>query len=226
MEFLKSVKRISLYIIGITLLVGIAFTAFPEQCIEYISLVIGISLIVSGVFGIIRSIILDKRISSLITGIVTIIFGVIICTNYFQILSFIIAICGALLIVFGLFNIFTSIKIISFSGIFGWVTLGLSVLSVVFGIIAFTKSQETTTAVFRFLGIALIVYAILDIISYIEVRKMVKDVKTAVDAATGQEIETSATVVDGGEEFEVNATASDDGTEIETSATIVDENDE
>jgi uncharacterized membrane protein HdeD (DUF308 family) len=64
----------------------------------------------------------------------------------------------------------------------------------IFGIIAITKSGELTIAIVRFMGIALIVYAVLDIISFIQVKKLAKDVKTAVEA-TG-DVETEGTIVE------------------------------
>lgn len=196
MELIKSAKKLSLSFIIVSLLLGIAFTFFPEICIKYISTVIGASLIVFGAVGVINSVILDKAVSTLITSVITICAGIIICTKYFQIISFIVALIGVMLIVFGLFNLFTSIKVITISGKFGWVTLILSALSVVFGIISITKTQETTTAVFRFLGIALIVYSVLDIISYFQVKKLYNDIKAGVDIATDEEIETSGEIID------------------------------
>lgn len=198
MTFVSNVKKYSIAAIIVSFLVGIAFLAFPSQCKEAISLVIGIALIAFGLIGIIKYFVKDKFIGSLITGIMTIILGVIICSGVIQILNIIVGIIGALLILFGVFNLAVAIRMIASSGVFGWVTLLMSVLSVVFGAIAIANTNETTVAIFRFLGIALIFYAILDTISYIQVMRFVKRVNTAVDvaAASDGEIETEAEIVE------------------------------
>ena len=198
MTFISSIKKYSIGVIIVSLLLGILFTAFPVQCKDAISLVIGISIILLGVIGIIKFFIKDRQISSIIMGIITIIFGVIICLNILPILNVIVGIIGVLLILCGLFDFIIAIRIIIASGLFGWITLVLSLASMVLGGFAVANTNETTVAIFRFVGIALIVYAILDTISFIQVKKFVKDVKTAVDVATegSDTIETTAEYID------------------------------
>lgn len=198
MKVINSVKKFSIGAIIVSLLLGIVFVAFPKQCIEYISIIVGASLIALGVVGIIVFFAADRFILTLITSIISICAGIFICTNYFEIISVIVAIIGVLFVISGIFNFFTSIRVILGSLVFGWVSLFLSIVCTVFGVIAFTHAQETTTTIFQFIGVSFIVYAILDIISYIQVKKLYKKVKTAVDSAanSGNEIETSAEIVE------------------------------
>ena len=197
MKFFSSVKKYSIGVIIVTFLLGFVFTVFPAQCKQAISLVIGISLIAFGLIGIIKYIAKDRFIGSLVTSIITLVLGFIICAGVIQILNIIVGVIGALLIIFGLINIAVAIKIISGSIVFGWVSLIMSVVSVVLGAIAIANTNETTVAVFRFLGIALIFYAVLDTVSYIQFRRLVKTVNNAVDVALDDgTIETDAEIIE------------------------------
>lgn len=65
----------------------------------------------------------------------------------------------------------------------------LSVITIVFGIVAITKSAQLTDGIVRFIGAALIVYAVLDLVTYIQVNSKVKQVKDAVDSVSDIEVE-------------------------------------
>ncbi len=220
MNFISRIKKYSLLAIAASFIIGVLFAAFPEKSKDAVSLVIGLSLVASGVAGIIRFIVKDKQLSALITGVMTIVFGIIISLNILPILNVIVGAIGVLLILFGLFNLFVALRLISSSGIFGWISLALSVLSIVFGGIAVANTNETTVAVFRFLGIALIVYAVLDIISYFQVRRFIKDINDAVDIANDNgEIVTEGELINDGKAPQESPL---DDEEIETQATIID----
>ncbi|MBR3737118.1 MAG: DUF308 domain-containing protein [Eubacterium sp.] len=194
MKFLTQVKRISIASIIVSVILGILFIAFPEKCITYFSLAIGISLIILGVVSIIGYFIDKSGGFTLALGIISAIVGIIICVKYQAIISLIVVLFGIFILASGIFNFFTAIKVIASSVVFGWVTLGLSILTSVFGIIAITKSGELTITIVQFIGAALLIYAVMDTISFIQVKKLVKEVKTAVDATN--DIETDAVIVE------------------------------
>jgi len=194
MKFVAQVKKISIASIIIGILLGVLFIIFPEQIIQYISLAIGISLILIGVAGII-GFFLDKSSGfTLALGIVSAIVGIIVCIKYHAIISLIVILFGVFMLASGIFNLLTSIKIIASSLVFGWVTFGLSIVTSVFGVIAITKSSDLSIAIVRFIGASLIVYAVLDIISFFQVRKLVKDVQNQVEATA--DIQTEGTIVE------------------------------
>lgn len=194
MKFLTQVKRISIASIIVSVILGILFIAFPEKCITYFSLAIGISLIILGVVSIIGYFIDKSGGFTLALGIISAIVGIIICVKYQAIISLIVVLFGIFILASGIFNFFTAIKVIASSIVFGWVTLGLSILTSVFGIIAITKSGALTITIVQFIGAALLIYAVMDTISFIQVKKLVKEVKTAVDATN--DIETDAVIVE------------------------------
>ena len=65
----------------------------------------------------------------------------------------------------------------------------LSVITIIFGIVAITKSAQLTDGIVQFIGAALIVYAVLDLVTYIQVNSKVKQVKNAVDSISDIEVE-------------------------------------
>lgn len=194
MDFLKQVKKFSLVAIVLSAVIGVLFVAFPDKCIKYLSLVIGASLIVMGVAGIVSYFLNKSSGFTLALGIIILIVGIIVCAKYREIISLIVVIFGIFILATGLFNFATSIKIISSSLASGWLTLVLSIATSIFGIIAITKSSQLTETIVQFIGIALIVYAVLDVIAYIQVRKLGKTVKQAIE--NSGDIETDGTIIE------------------------------
>ena len=224
MSFVSQVKKISIVSIIIAIVMGILFIAFPDKCITYVSLAVGISLILLGVAGII-SYIADKSSSfTLALGIVSVIAGIVVCAKYQAIISFIVVFLGLFILICGIFNLFTAIKVIASSFVFGWATLALSLVTSVFGIIAITKSGTLTITIVQFIGVALLVYALLDIISYIQVKKLAKEVKSAIEATS--DIETDAVIVEETDDIESEAPTVEEPYVVETDAEIVEETDE
>lgn len=194
MNFIAQVKKISIVSIIIAIALGVLFIAFPDKCITYISLALGVALILLGAAGVIGYFIEKSGGFTLALGIICIITGIIICVKYHEIISLIVIVFGVFMLASGLFNLATSIKVIASSLVFGWVTFVLSIATSVFGVVAITKSGALTLAIVRFIGVALIVYAVMDIISYIQVKKLAKEVINAVEATN--DIETDATIVE------------------------------
>jgi uncharacterized membrane protein HdeD (DUF308 family) len=194
MKVLNNIKKYSLVSIVISIVVGLLFIIFPDKCIKYTSLAVGIALVVMGIVGIINYFIDKSSGFTLALGIVTTIVGIIICIKYQAIISLIVVIFGMFILSTGLFNFVTSIKIITSSLLSGWLTLTLSIVTSIFGIIAITKSSELTQTIVQFIGVALIIYAVLDIVSYIQIKKLAKSVKDVIDS--NSDIETDATIVE------------------------------
>ncbi|MFR5877021.1 MAG: DUF308 domain-containing protein [Eubacterium sp.] len=198
MGFLNQVKKYSIIAIAVSLISGILFVAYPDKCIKYMSIAIGVLLIGMGAAGIISYFINKSSGFTLALSIIILIVGIIVCAKYRAIISIIVAIFGIFILATGLFNFATSIKIITSSLVSGWITLVLSIATSVFGIVAITKSTELTQTIVQFIGIALIVYAVLDIIAYIQVRRLGKTVKTAID--NSGDIETEGTIIEESDE--------------------------
>ena len=191
-EFVKGLKKFSIATIAVAVVLGIVFIAFPSQCIDYISLIVGISMIAIGVIAIVTYIADRSSVLPLLLGIPLLICGIIVCARYRAIISIIVVLFGIFITTSGLVNIATSMRSLAFNGVAGWLTMALSVVTVIFGIVAITKSSQLTDGIVRFIGAAFIVYAILGIVSLIQVKHMTDKVRKAVDSVS--DIEVDATV--------------------------------
>lgn len=189
LDFLKGLKRFSIATIIVSAIMGVLFIAFPSKCIQYISLVVGVSLIVTGIISVVSYIIERDTKLPLVLGTISLISGIIVCAKYQAIISIIVVILGVFILTSGIVDMATSIRSIMLFRKSGWFTMLLSVITIVFGIVAITKSAQLTDGIVRFIGAALIVYAVLDLVTYIQVNSKVKQVKDAVDSISDIEVE-------------------------------------
>ena len=189
LDFLKGLKRFSIATIIVSAIMGVLFIAFPSKCIQYISLVVGVSLIVTGIISVVSYIVERDTKLPLVLGTISLISGIIVCAKYRAIISIIVVILGIFILTSGIVDMATSIRSIMLFRKSGWFTMLLSVITIVFGIVAITKSAQLTDGIVRFIGAALIVYAVLDLVTYIQVNSKVKQVKDAVDSISDIEVE-------------------------------------
>lgn len=194
MEFLKRIKKFSLATIAVSAVAGLLFLIFPAQCIKYISLALGISLIAIGIIAVVGYFTDRSSAFSLALGIIVLITGIVVCAKYKAIISLIVVIFGIFILITGLVDFATSIKAIVALGISGWFTLVLSAITSVFGIIAITKSTELTETIVQFIGASLLIYAVLDLISFFQVKSIANRIRQATEGS--DVIETDATIVD------------------------------
>lgn len=181
-EFLKGLKKFSISTIIVSAVLGVLFIAFPDKCIQYISLFVGAALIVIGAVAVVTYLLDRNTILPLILGIIVLVTGIVICAKYRQIISIIVVIFGIFILISGLVDFVASFKSIAILRLSGWFTLVLSVITVIFGIVAITKSAALTDSIVRFIGAALIIYAVLDLVSFIQVNAMAKKIKQKIDA--------------------------------------------
>lgn len=189
LDFLKGLKRFSIATIIVSAIMGVLFIAFPSKCIQYISLVVGVSLIVTGIISVVSYIVERDTKLPLVLGTISLISGIIVCAKYRAIISIIVVILGIFILTSGIVDMATSIRSIMLFRKSGWFTMLLSVITIVFGIVAITKSAQLTDGIVRFIGAALIVYAVLDLVTYIQINSKVKQVKDAVDSISDIEVE-------------------------------------
>lgn len=181
-EFLKGLKKFSISTIIVSAVLGVLFIAFPDKCIQYISLFVGAALIVIGAVAVVTYLLDRNTILPLILGIIVLVTGIVICAKYRQIISIIVVIFGIFILISGLVDFVASFKSIAILRLSGWFTLVLSVITIIFGIVAITKSAALTDSIVRFIGAALIIYAVLDLVSFIQVNAMAKKIKQKIDA--------------------------------------------
>lgn len=194
MKFLKSIKNVSIATIIISVVVGILFIAFPEQSIDYTALILGASMIAIGAYAIVAYFIKNSSLLMLTLGIIVAICGVIVCFKYKAIISMIMVIFGIFILASGIVDLITGIRAAFISKAAGIVTIILSLVTIVFGILAITKSFDLTVGIVQLIGVALIIYAVLDTVAFFEVRKIVGDAKKIVEESS--DINTDASVIE------------------------------
>lgn len=198
MKFLQEVKKLSLATIIVSAVLGILFIAFPSRSIKYLSLIVGVGLIAIGIAAVV-SYCIDKRAKfTLVLGVIVLICGIVICAKYREIINLIVMIFGIFILASGIVDLVTGLKAAVISRAAGITTVVLSVISIIFGIVAITKSAALTDGIIQFIGVALIVYAVVDAVTYFEVKNLFGSVKKAVDDVG--DIETDATIVEENDE--------------------------
>lgn len=183
-QFLKGLKKFSISTMIISTILGVLFIAFPDKCIQYISLFVGFAFIAIGVTSIVTYLLDKKSVLPLVLGILVLITGIVICAKYRQIISLIVVIFGIFILTSGIVDLVASIRSLAILRFSGWITLALSIVTIIFGIVAITKSSVLTDGIVRFIGAALIIYAVLDLVSYIQVNAMAKKVKQQIDSSS------------------------------------------
>lgn len=198
MKILQEVKKLSLATIIVSAVLGILFIVFPSRSIKYLSLIVGIGLIAIGIAAVV-SYCIDKRAKfTLVLGVIVLICGIVICAKYREIINLIVMIFGIFILASGIVDLVTGLKAAVISRAAGITTVVLSVISIIFGIVAITKSAALTDGIIQFIGVALIVYAVVDAVTYFEVKNLFGSVKKAVDDVG--DIETDATIVEESDE--------------------------
>lgn len=198
MKFLKNIKNVSIATIIVSVVVGILFIAFPEQSMEYTALILGASLIGVGAFAIISYFVKRPSVLTLTLGVIVAICGIIICFQYKAIISFIMIVFGVFILASGVVDLITGIRAAFMIKAAGIVTVILSIVTIAFGILAITKSFDLSVGIVKLIGVALIIYAVLDTVAFFEVRKIVGNAKTNINNAS--DIETQGTVVEEADE--------------------------
>lgn len=188
MEFISKLKKMSVTAAVVAAVTGLVFIIFPQQCITFAALAVGIGMIILGLVGIVNY--FRKEVGNFILSlsIIVAITGIVVCVQYRAIISLIVVILGVCMMTTGIFNLITSFKVIALKPVSGWFTVLLSVLNVIFGIIAMFNSSALTVSIVRFIGVALIFYCILGVVSYLQVRDLVKKVTKTDDEDMNEEL--------------------------------------
>ncbi len=186
MNILEKLKQFSLVTIVIGFLSGVLFIAFPDKCIKYISITVGVAMIALAISGIVSYLIKKGSVFSLVGGVLLGLIGIIICIKYEQVISLIVAVIGLFVMSAGITNLITGFKVIKRTVVMGWVTLLMACVTIVFGFVALTNSSAVSESLVRLIGVGLIIYAVIDLIAYFEVRSLVKEINKAVDEAVDE----------------------------------------
>lgn len=185
-KILSEIKKYSIILIVVCAVLGSLLIAFPDKMLSYVSLFIGGAFIVCGVFAIINYVIKRNFVFTLTLGIIAVVSGVIICLAYKQIISVIVFLMGIFLLVGGLVNLVNAFYVAASMPHVWIVNTAFSVASVALGIVSMTNPFETQNTLVQFLGIGLIVFAVLDLIAYVQMLEIARKIKKKIDENRNQ----------------------------------------
>lgn len=192
-KLLTELKKYSLISAIVLAVLGVLLIAAPSKMLRYTAFIIGGVCIACGVYAIISNIV-NKASSFVLTlGIISTVTGIVICAAYRQIVSIIIFILGIILLAGGVVDLVNSVYV-AVSRRRSWIlTVILSVASIVLGIISITNPFDTQEKIVQFVGAGLVVFAVVDIIAYIQVMAISKEVQSKISRSGN---ENSAVEVD------------------------------
>ena len=174
-DIMKKFFRSSILTSLLLVILGILLVAFSDETIIAISYFIGGVLVLIGVVGIIdyvRKIKTNyKSELDLIYGIVTIILGVLIITHPKSIASIINYVLGVIIIINSASKFNYSLQLRSSSNNIWKTTMLVSILTGICGIVLIFNPFKTASAIISIIGIIIIVYGVLDIVSTIFIKR-------------------------------------------------------
>lgn len=180
-KILMEIKKYSIIIMIVSAVLGVLLIAFPDRMLAYTSLFMGGAFIACGIFAIINYLIKRRFVFTLTLGIIAVVSGLIICLAYKQIISVIVFLIGIFLLVGGLVNLVNAFYVASAMPHSWIITTVLSVASIALGIVSMTNPFHAQNTLVQFLGIALLIFAALDLIAYFQVREISKKIKERIN---------------------------------------------
>ena len=179
----------------ILMILGLLLIFQSEVTITTISYVIGAALIALGVLALIRFIKSAKNITEMnfnldiIYGLVTVILGIVIITNPK-------AIASILPIVLGIAIVINSASKLQYAFILKndnndmWkTTMIIAIVSAICGVVLLFNPFAGAVLIMKIVGIFIVVYSVLDIVSTVIIKKNVDEFKTVIDSVEVEEAE-------------------------------------
>lgn len=181
-KFIKNLSKVNYISSGILIVLGLLLTIRSDDTIVAISYITGGAVIVLGVLALIKFIRnMGKSFDNsfeLIYGIITVVFGILIISNPKMVATVIPFIIGGWILIKSSFKIAYSIELKN-KGSLNWKkTLITSIISALVGVFMIFNPFKASAIVVKIIGIALLVYAILDIITTIQIKKELPKTKT------------------------------------------------
>ena len=194
-ELFEKFRSYSIVSIIVSTLCGLALLIFPEASIRYISLAFGGALLIMGAVGVVQYFRKTAGPVALSAGLISMVCGVIVCAKDQSILTLVEFLFGASIFCGGIIGLVIALRR-EMRLLPGWgVNLALTMVSVILGIVCMVNPFHTTLALARMLGVALLLYAVMESVGYVHLRKVGRAVEDAVNR-TAPIIDENARVLD------------------------------
>ena len=181
-KFLKS----SIITSAILIVLGVLLILQSETTIMMISYIIGGVLVAIGALALIRYVKNGESPAlrnelDIVYGIVTIIFGIIIVQNYQAIASIIPAVIGIAIIISSAGKLNYAFQLREDESRMWKTTMVISIISTICGVILLFNPFKAALGIMKIIGVFIILYAVLDLISTIAIRSSVIKIQKAVE---------------------------------------------
>ena len=185
-KFMKKFLRSSIITSTVLILLGFLLIFQSETTIMMISYVIGGVLVAIGVLALIRYVRAGESPAlrnelDIVYGTVTIIFGIIIIKNYQIIASIIPAVIGIAIIISSAGKLNYAFQLKTEENRMWKTTKILSIISTIFGVFLLFNPFKAAMGIMKIIGVFIIIYAILDLISTIAIKSNVSRIQKAVE---------------------------------------------
>ena len=177
---------------------------WPNESITAVSILTGVTTILLGVTAWISYFAKEKSIILATAGTVCIIIGVIICVKYQSIIAILLFLFGIFITISGAVDLITSFYSRA-SGLGTWVvSTVLSAAVLILGIVIMVNPLHTSQALVRLVGAGLLVYAIVDLVTFIQVKRVAKEIKEEFKNIEPPIVDADAKEVDNDNEIDSN----------------------
>ena len=195
MRFLNSYFRTSIINSIVMAILGILLLFESEVTIISISYIIGAVLIGIGAVAIIKYVRLLnsplKNVMDLVYGFVTIILGAIVINNPRAIASIIPIVVGVIIIVSSASKLQYSLELKNDKNDIWKSTLIISLVTMICGVLLVFNPFEGAEFLAKLIGVLILLYAVLDLVSTVSIKKTVKNVHKAIEEGI-----TEATIIE------------------------------
>lgn len=173
-EFLIKIKNLSLITIAAGFIIGIVLLVRPDKTVQFISILCGVTVVMLGIGAWISYFTKFKSTILAILGTLAVIAGIILCVRYRSIVSAVIFLFGVFVLVGGIVDLISAIDA-KRNDLKSWiVSVIMSAVTIILGLIVIINPFDSVMVLTQLLGAGLIVYAVMDLISFIQIRKIVK----------------------------------------------------
>lgn len=179
-DILVKIKNLSIITIVASLIIGLVLIIKPGETLQTVSLICGAAVILLGVTAWAMYFAKGNSMFMAILGTISIVAGVIVCVKYKSIITIMLVLFGAFLIVSGVVDFVSALKAKKIGGV-GWtVSMIMAAAMIILGIVVTVNPFTSMEMITRFLGVGLIYYAVMDLIAFFQIKKVVR-LETVVD---------------------------------------------
>lgn len=203
-DLLIKIKNFSIITIIASFVIGLVLLIWPNESITAVSILTGVTTILLGVTAWISYFAKEKSIILATAGTVCIIIGIIICVKYQSIIAILLFLFGIFITISGAVDLITSFYSRA-GGLGTWcVSTVLSLAVLILGVVIMVNPLHTSQALVRLVGAGLIVYAIVDLVTFIQVKRVAKEIKEEFKNIEPPIVDADAKEVDNDDEIDSN----------------------